>query len=187
MIHLPRPTEAKRQRDLIRSLAHQLDNHTIDAFLERARYPETDPWLNSSSAGGGNDVARPVEAAVLRDAGGRLLPDGTCTEDTWSQDEDRVRQAIAELFAQLAETSGLMSIIDQRRQWLTNIHDSARGRTNSVELCYGCDEPIITKEGLAGKVKRLDGKPYHHPDPVDGEPQPQCWWHAYRKRPDVAS
>lgn len=180
MIHLPRPSDAKHHRDLIRSLANQLDNGTIDTLLDRARHPQHDAWPAGTTTGGSNDVARPVETVVIRKAGGRTQPDGTESEDRWLEDDDPVRQAITELFAQLAEAAGLMRIVDQRRQWLANIHDTARGRPNTVELCTGCNQP-------APKVKRLDGQPYHHPDPIDGQPQPQCWWHAYRKRPNVAS
>lgn len=55
-------------------------------------------------------------------------------------------------------------------------------RQNNVEKCAGCGLPILAPSGGPGRVKRLgaDLLPYHHPDPVDGVAQPQCWWDAYR-------
>lgn len=175
-IHLPHPAEAKRQRSRGRELLFNLDDRTIDELLHRAKHPSTDGWPPSGAGGGSNDISRPVETAVIADAGGRLLDDGTATEDTWTAPDDTVRDAIVKLFAELAELKTLAERIDQRRQWILNIHDSARGRRNTTELCASCDKQILHPQ----KVKRLDGQPYHHPDPIDGEPQPQCWWDEYR-------
>lgn len=184
MTHLPNASKAKRQRSNIAALIRLLDDATIGELLRRAEHPNVDPWPpQTGQPGGSNDVARPVEAVTVRDAGGRIIthPDGTeeCTPDAWAGAPDNVRDAIAELFAELAEADGLLESIDQRRQWLLHIHESARKRTNSVDQCTGCRKPIIPPQ----RTKRLDGQPYHHPDPIDGEAQPQCWWTAYRARP----
>lgn len=175
MIHLPRPAAAKAQRSTIAQLVRLLDDRTIDELLRRGEHPHVDAWLGGGT-GGGNTTAKPVEGVVVRDAGGRILPDDTGTPDTWQTQDDPVHVAIAELFAELAEAAGLVKRIDQRRQWLLHLHETARKRVNTVELCAGCNDQILPPQ----RVKRLDGQPYHHPDPVDGEPQPQCWWDAYR-------
>lgn len=183
MIYLPRDHVAKNHRDTIRSLAHMLANTDIDDFLNRAAHAETDQWPNRNGDGRrGSGVSKPTEAVAVRDAGGHTTRDGEETDDNWDDPTDPVREAIAHLFAELSEAAGIMKRVEQRRQWLANIRENARTRTNTIDLCAECNDPIQPPQ----KTKRLDGQPYHHPDPVDGFQQPQCWWHAYRRnRPDT--
>lgn len=172
----PRPAAAKRHRDQIRTLANLLTDDTIDELCRRAEQPHAHDGYPTSTLGEGTggDTPNPTLRAVELSAGGHGYD-----HDTWLTPADPTGQAIRELFAQLAEAAGLLTIIDRSRQYVFAQEAKVRGRQNTVDLCAGCDQPAV-------KVKRLDGDPYHHPDPIGGEPQPQCWWDAYRaKRRDA--
>lgn len=150
-IHLPRADDAKRQRDKIRELIHNLDDDTIDRLLQRARYPATDAY-STGTAAGSNTVAKPTEATAVRDAGGRITTDEhgneICTDDQWETPADPVRDAIGDLFAELADAHGLVRRLDRHRQYLATDHERAAGRQSSIAgdcLCCG-----VTCTGAVG-------------------------------------
>lgn len=165
-------------RDMQTALHHLNEPDTIATLIFRGRYPAQDAYT-TGEGGRGNDISRPTEAATLRDARGRTYTDEDGTEitlpDTWEAIKDTVGQAIWELFGLLSEATVALHAVNTKRAWVLSIADDNYGRLNTVDLCAGCNEP-------APKVKRLDGQPYHHPNPIDGQPQPQCWWHAYRQQ-----
>jgi hypothetical protein len=142
-IHLPHPDEAKRQRSKIRELIDQLDNATIDRLLNRARHAATDAYAGGANAGS-NTVSNPTEAAVIRNAGGRITHDDhgreIFTPDTWDEGSDPTRDAIAEFFAELAEAHGLIRRLARRQQYLSTDHERAIPRASTpAGNCQCCD------------------------------------------------
>jgi hypothetical protein len=156
-IHLPHPDTAKRQRTRIREISSCLTDHKIDWYLNRARYAAVDAY-SGSTGGRGNDVSRPTEAAVVRDAGGRILEDehgnDVATDDNWEAPADPVREHIAELFALLAEAAGISARIDKLSQYLDNDHSRAATRQSS--LAGDCGRCGTTVTG-APKDKLVSG------------------------------
>lgn len=175
--------KAVRNRDTIRRFLNgdtttkpprlSLSDDAIATLIRRARHPADDAYAQGAG-GRGNDVSNPTLAAVLRDAGARTDTD----RDLWQQLDDQIRSSIMDVLGALAEAAGVLELAWKRRNYVDDIAAKAYGRTNRVELCAGCNEPIT------GRIKRLDGQPYHQPDLADPDADPNCWWQAWRnKRP----
>lgn len=165
---------AKRHRDTIRLILLGdpkakppilgLTDDLIDDLIRRSREPAVDAY-SGGMGGRGNDVSNPTVAAVVRDAGGRILDDGTATPDVWAEPADPILADIGDILGALAEAAGVLAIIPKRRAHIAKL-GGVQGRVNTVELCAECGEP-------APKVHRIDGQPYH---------ATSCYYRVNRRR-----
>lgn len=73
----------------------------------------------------------------------------------------------------LVAWAGMLDALNTLHNFESELADVLReetntGRENTVDVCAGCNEPIV---GVGNdRVKRLDGQPYH---------AGSCWWSVY--------
>lgn len=149
----PEQRATETQRESVRRELHDQVNAVCDAWAEVERQSkEMGRGFPSGGEGSTGDEGSLTERVALSTAFDPAL-------------------AASEWLSHLAETRGHLKQLsgDLKRILPVDPSKVERGRVNSVDLCSECNEP-------APKVKRLDGKPYHHPD--SGE---SCWWTAYNR------
>lgn len=141
------------QRETVRKELHDHVDALINAWgqlEQQAR--EMGRGYPSGGEGGGENQGTLVERVALSDAF-----DPATAASEWLAEFSEFRALGKNLYGKL------------KRVLPVDPSSVERGRVNTVDLCTECNLP-------APKVKRLDGKPYHHPE--SGE---SCWWTAYNR------
>jgi hypothetical protein len=157
-----RPPLSTDQRRFLRDELHQIVDTVLDNWpdidhqisLMGSGYPTSTLGSRTSGTGGGG-TSTLVESAAHR---------------AFTKQSDWITHLVEwighsrNLYDELKK---IQSATDQEKAEMLK-------RQNSVELCVECNEPIL------GKIKRLDGQPYHHPDDQPGD-NGSCWWKAYNR------
>lgn len=168
----PEQRASENQRDSVRAEGHAQWDRIMDAWSEIDRQSrEMGRGYPSGGEGGGADggsLTERVAVGVCRCEAGRIDPSKCACPSSTPFDP---ATAASDWLTHLQETRGHLKNLDGSLKRILPVDATTveRGRVNQVDLCTECDLP-------APKVKRLDGKPYHHPD--SGE---SCWWTAYNR------
>jgi hypothetical protein len=133
MSHIPPLSKVRRTLAHLRELVADLDDDTVTELHRRAQLVAQDGYTSGSSAGRGShggDVADPTYAAAVR-----------------PEPFDPVRKAVAEIFAGLAEATGVLRGADRRRRYVFAAGDAERGRQSSLAGdCGACGRAVAGTE-----------------------------------------
>lgn len=128
-----------RRRDAALAILARLDDGTCKELARRARGAPVDgfPSGGSGVAVSTSDVSRPTERAAFR---------GLPTEgpDDWSQhlQADPVGDAIAEVFAVMAQVEKQLLTLDRKRGYVLATASDKRGRISSIGSCQACTRSV---------------------------------------------
>lgn len=157
-LYLPRPAEAKRQREKAIEWLRDLDDKTIDELLRRAQLSAIpDGYSPSTGAGAGRGASTntPTEGGMFARTGFGRTPDdeerGIHEPDDpeAGYHPDPVRKAADRIFRTLAETWAALRQLDRDRRYVLSVGDAA-GRGVDVlargGICQACGREVAGTE-----------------------------------------